>query len=370
MQRDRRHDHAFLRPDPELTLTLGIPNACNRCHTDRDAEWARDHTRSWYPDDRVRVARRRVAEAIAKGRQGDAAAVPVLLETVGTARDAVRRASAVRLLGRFPTASGVSTGLRQALADDEPLVRASAARTLSERTHLEPDLQEALLPLLRDDSRIVRQHAAFALRSASPLKGDLQAALAQATDEWLAGQRWLADTPEAQYNLGVFFAGRGDVAAAQAAYTQALRLWPRAYRARHNLGMLLAQAGDLEGAAQQFEAVLANDPVPDSSFALGLLRAQQGRWREAIAALERCVAEVPSYPRARYNLALARAKTGDYTAALDELERAAALADSRREAVLTLIDLARQVGDKARLERWVLEGARLGADDPALGAAE
>jgi tetratricopeptide (TPR) repeat protein len=83
-------------------------------------------------------------------------------------------------------------------------------------------------------------------------------------------------------------------------------------------------------------------PVPDSAFALGLLRAQQGRWPEAIAALQRCVDEQPDYPRARYNLALAYAKSGDTTRALDELERAAALEDTHREAVLTLIDLARQ----------------------------
>jgi len=99
--------------------------------------------------------------------------------------------------------------------------------------------------------------------------------------------------------------------------------------------------------------------VPDSAFALGLLRAQQGRWPDAIAALERCVAADPRYPRARYNLALAYAKAGDSTKALDELEQAAALDDTHREAVLTLIDLARQVHDKPRLERWVLEAARL-----------
>ena len=37
MQRDPRHDHSFLRPDPEATLATGVPNACNRCHADQDA---------------------------------------------------------------------------------------------------------------------------------------------------------------------------------------------------------------------------------------------------------------------------------------------------------------------------------------------
>ncbi|MEZ0276538.1 MAG: multiheme c-type cytochrome, partial [Roseimicrobium sp.] len=40
MQRDPRHDHGFTIPDPLLTKQFGIPNACNRCHTDKDADWS------------------------------------------------------------------------------------------------------------------------------------------------------------------------------------------------------------------------------------------------------------------------------------------------------------------------------------------
>jgi predicted CXXCH cytochrome family protein len=35
MARDGRRDHGFTVPDPLLTIEHGIPNACNRCHTDR-----------------------------------------------------------------------------------------------------------------------------------------------------------------------------------------------------------------------------------------------------------------------------------------------------------------------------------------------
>ena len=87
-----------------------------------------------------------------------------------------------------------------------------------------------------------------------------------------------------------------------------------------------------------------------------------GRWQDAARALDRCLAEDPSYPRARYNRALALAKAGDTTAALDELERAAGDPAAHEDAVRTLVDLARQVHDKARLERWVVEAARLDRD--------
>ena len=123
--------------------------------------------------------------------------------------------------------------------------------------------------------------------------------------------------------------------------------------------MLLAQQGRADDAAAELETLLATDPVPDSAFALGLLYGQLGRWQDAAHALERCLAEDPSYPRARYNRALALAKAGDTQAALDELERAADDPASHPDAVRTLVDLSRQVNDRARLERWVVEAARL-----------
>jgi predicted CXXCH cytochrome family protein len=361
MQRDPRHDHSFSRPDPEATELLGVPNACNRCHRDRDAAWAAARMREWYPDDRERARRRDVAQTIARGRAGDASAVPGLVALLRAGTDAVRRASAARLLARFPTASGVTDALDDALGTDDPMVRSGAAWALGERTVLAPEARDALLRVAGDPNRVVRQHVGYALRAVQPasLGADAARALDRAVAEWRDGQAWLGDTPEAHYNLAVFAATRGDGDTAVAEYREALRLWPESYQARHNLGMLLAQTGRLDEAAAEFEAVLARDPVPDTAFALGLLRAQQGRWPEAIAALERCVAADPSFPRGRYNLALAYAKSGDVEKAMDELEQAAALDDTHREAVLTLVDLARQVHDKARLERWVLEAARL-----------
>jgi predicted CXXCH cytochrome family protein len=361
MQRDPRHDHSFSLPDPEATLETGVPNACNACHTDRDAAWAAEHVRNWYPDDRTRGRRRTVTRVIAGARAGDPASVPGLIEIATTARDAVRRASAVRLLARFPTASGVSGTMIEALGDDDPLVRTAAAWAVGQRPNLVPETRAAVLARTTDPLRVVRQHAAFALREvdARDLPPDVASALRRSLEEWRAGQLWVGDTPEAHYNLALMHSSRAEPEAALASYRDALRLWPSSFQARHNLGMLLAQLGRLDEAATEFETILARDAVPETAFALGLLRAQQGRWPEAIAALERCVAEAPEHPRARYNLALAYAKAGDVPKALDELERAAALDDTRRDAVLTLIDLARQANDRPRLERWVLEAARL-----------
>jgi len=366
MERDPRHDHSFQRPDPELTVALGIPNACNRCHTDKDTAWAVEAMRKWWPDDAERRRRRDRALAIAHGRDGDPAAVPALLALLAdTGSDAVRRASAARLLAGFPTTTGVTAGLVAATSDREALVRAGAAWALAQRPTLAPEARGALEHVLTDPLRVVRLHAALGLRDVSPasLPPETAQALRDATAEWTTSQAILADQPEAHYNLAILLASRGDVDGAVAQYREALRLWPGSIQARHNLAMLLAQAGRLNDAEIEFRALLARDPVPQSAFALGLLYGQMGRWSDAARALEQCLQEDPAYPRARYNLALALAKDGQPTRALDELERAAEDPTSRREAILTLVDLARQVHDKPRLERWVVEAAKL---DPSV----
>ncbi|HAV62861.1 MAG TPA: hypothetical protein DCY13_10905, partial [Verrucomicrobiales bacterium] len=60
-------------PDPLLTKQHGVPNACNRCHTDRDADWALAAVERWYGDRMNRPSRQR-AQTIALARAGDDAA--------------------------------------------------------------------------------------------------------------------------------------------------------------------------------------------------------------------------------------------------------------------------------------------------------
>ena len=48
MQRHGRHDHGFTIPDPLVTRQTGIPNACNRCHQDKDTDWAINSVDKWY----------------------------------------------------------------------------------------------------------------------------------------------------------------------------------------------------------------------------------------------------------------------------------------------------------------------------------
>jgi len=49
---DLRRDHSFRVPRPDLSISLGTPNACTQCHAGRSTEWAAQTVAGWYPGGR------------------------------------------------------------------------------------------------------------------------------------------------------------------------------------------------------------------------------------------------------------------------------------------------------------------------------
>jgi hypothetical protein len=43
-----RLDHSLRIPRPDLSIRIGTPNACNRCHADKDNQWSVDAVTKWY----------------------------------------------------------------------------------------------------------------------------------------------------------------------------------------------------------------------------------------------------------------------------------------------------------------------------------
>ena len=125
---DARHDHSFRIPRPDRTVTLGVPNACDKCHADRGASWAaaaiaaKPNNAKGYQT---------FAETFAALERGDAAAAGAALVIVAdTGAPAIVRASALERLTR---ANGSPDGavLVAAAGDRSPLVRRAAAAAAS-----------------------------------------------------------------------------------------------------------------------------------------------------------------------------------------------------------------------------------------------
>ncbi len=68
----------MLPPVPAATIAFKSPNACNLCHTDKDAAWSDEWVRKWYPRDyQAEVLRR--AELIDQARKRDWQRLPDML---------------------------------------------------------------------------------------------------------------------------------------------------------------------------------------------------------------------------------------------------------------------------------------------------
>lgn len=292
MVRHRRHDHSFSRPLPAATRAVGVPNACNRCHRDRDAAWSERWFDAWWgPGERPALAR---AEAVAAARRGDERAVPALASLLADrSAPAVWRAAAASLLGRFRDRRDGRAALTFTLTDGEPLVRARAVASLDgDRRSL-----GAIAPLLRDPSRLVRIAAARVLAN-EPRPPVDSAAFASARAELEAAARWNADQPGPRLELARLERAR-DPAAAERDLRHALRFDPAYDPARAALTDLLAEQGrnaEAIAAAQAGAGRETASPRLRWSLAQALLRA--GRIVEAAHALDELLAREPAFPGA------------------------------------------------------------------------
>jgi len=294
-------------------------------------------------------------------QNGYSEAIPGLLALLAGDLDAVRRASAARLLASWTARDRVVDALVTAAEDAHPLVRAGAVEALSESDPDDARVRRVLVRKTKDTARLVRIQAAFGVRSIDlkTLSPEDAQTVQSAFDEWLEAQDELGELHEPQYNCGVFFSARKEFQKAEARYRMAIARSADYLPARQNLALLLADTGREADAETEWLGLLANEADwPPATFGLGLLYGRQGRWSDAAAQLERCVERDSTYPRALYNLGVAYLKLEDFERATTTLERAAKDSGSRADALRELVHTGYLRGDEDAIRRWLPDALR------------
>jgi Tfp pilus assembly protein PilF len=309
--RMRRSDHSMLPPTPAATLRFKSPNACNLCHTDKEAAWADQQVRQWRQRDYQAPVLHR-AGLVDAARQRDWTKLPEMLAYITSKeRDEIFATSLIRLLAFCPDPQKWPV-LRQALQDPSPLVRAAAVAGLG--GNLSPENLKALLRATEDDYRLVRLRAAGAL---APYPQNLlstadQRRLDQATQELLASLMSRPDDWSFHYNLGNYYLDRGEFKEALAAFATASRLRPDVVQPWVNASMVYARRGDNQAAEQALSQALQIEPAnATANYNLGLLLAEQGKTAEAEQALRAALKSNPELPAAAYNLGVLLSRKGD-----------------------------------------------------------
>jgi tetratricopeptide (TPR) repeat protein len=358
---DPRRDHSFRVPRPDLSRSIGVPNACTGCHTDKTDEWADDAVRRWYGGSR----KAHFGEAIHAGRRITADAESRLVNLAGDPEQpGIARATAVSMLGSYPGANAAKT-IAAAARDSDPLLRMAAAGAA---TALAPEMRLAPVgPLLDDPLRAVRIEAARSL--AALLRSDIDPAQRQALTRGLAEYRdtqiFNADRPESHVNLGTLALDLGETAAAQAAYERALAVGPYFVPAYVNLADLYrAQNKDDEGEKLLRKALTVDPRNAAGHHALGLLLVRQKRLPEAVEELRQAATSDPGEPRYAYVYAMALSATGGGEAALGVLRKTHQEHSGDRDALLALATMS---ADRGKLDDAYNYAAKLSAlvpDDP------
>ncbi|HVG93409.1 MAG TPA: tetratricopeptide repeat protein [Planctomycetota bacterium] len=350
-----RRDHAVRVPRPDLSLSLGTPNACNGCHADKDARWAADRMAKWWP---AVATRPHYGTAIEAGRRGAPGAARALTDLLADPKvPAIVRGTAASLLGRNAD-PGTARVLETAGGDADPLVRRGVVEGAA--TLPPAERWRVIGRLLADPSRVVRIDAARHLAGPPPPTPADGERLAAALEEARAAAAWAADTPEGGMGVGHLALAEGDLAAAERAFQAVAASTPAFVPAwvnladvqrmrgrepdvvrtleegrksapddpalRHALGLALVRARRLPDAVPHLEAAAGHaDADPRFTLAWGLYLVDAGQPQRGIAALEAALARRPYDTDLLLTLLPLRARAGDRAGTLDLLRRLEAL---------------------------------------------
>jgi predicted CXXCH cytochrome family protein len=332
MARDPRRDHGFTIPDPQLTKELGIPNSCNRCHTDQSADWAISWTQEWYGNKMERPTRER-ARLISRARAGDPTVTQPILDFYKSEPNAAWRASLIAMLDGREQAPSVQEFLVGALADASPLVRTAAVRGLQNQR------PEVLRKALADPSRSVHLSASWQLLMD---RQPIPAAERKEIDSYLLNSSDQAGGAFSQARLAAVENRLPD-----------LERWSEIAVVRdpssgmfQQVAQLFYQTGQLSKAKASFDRALAAEPgSAPVAYSLALLEAELGNSKRSMELLRSTVSIDPAFARAWYNLGLAEAEYGDLNASASALQKAVALSPTDPDPAFALATIYLRLKD-------------------------
>lgn len=182
----------------------------------------------------------------------------------------------------------------------------------------------------------------------------------------------VADFAEPHYNLAGVYLDQGRLKDAEKEYRIALKLNPNYFEAHLGLGSVYARLGKSGPAEDHFRLAIekrrsagGGEDYPLARVNLGQIYGQSGRYREAIAELQRAVRYDPSLVPAHYNLGLAYLLTGDLENAERSFETCLRLNDRFQPARFHLARVYQTMGHWERSTRQFEKWLALNGPDPA-----
>ena len=353
---DPRRDHSMRIPRPDLSVELGVPNACTGCHENENDLWAAQQVQDWYGRD-AGPGHQAYAHTFEGARQGAPGAGQALIELImdGDA-PAIARATALQALPPFMGPAALPA-VQAGLASGDPLIRRAAVEALAS---IGPRPRWQLVSPLFEDPDLSVRLAAAATLSDTPgdqLNPQQRAQLEAALAEYEASEHFNADRVEHWVNLAGLYARLDDMERAEQAYREAARrdiAYPPLYV---NWADMLRASGRDDEAGTVLKAGLEQAPADGAlhhAYGLWLIRAQ--RTDEALNQLKQGFELAPSDPRLGYVYGVALNSTGEPEDAIEVWQAVLAQRTYDRD---TLYALALALRDQGRAGEAIQYAERL-----------
>ena len=348
---DKRRDHSIRIPRPDLTVELGTPNACSKCHADKDAGWAGGKINEWYGPDRRDY--HDYAGALSAGRTGAPHAQNILSGLAENMQaPGIARATALYELRSYVSPQSINV-IERGLKDPDPMIRAASVDALeglapAERMHY-------LVPLLGDPVRAVRIKAARLLAGTreNGLTAEDRALLGKGINEYIESQMVNAERPEPHLNLGILYQDLGEADKAESEYGRAIEIEPAFAEAYVNLADLYRIKGNDKEGERLLRTAIAIDPQNAGAYhALGLLMVRRKDTARALESLEKAATIDPDNTRYSYVYAVALFDTGEKSGSIRILEEAHKRRPADREVLYALITFNRDIGNSRSALRY------------------
>ncbi|WP_163811578.1 HEAT repeat domain-containing protein [Pseudodesulfovibrio sp. JC047] len=299
-----RSDHSMLPPTPATTMAFGSPNACNGCHTDKDAAWADSIVRQWRSRDYQAPILHR-AGLVDAARNSEWSKLPAMTAYITDPNsDPIFVTSLIRLLRACPM-QDKWPAILSAMEHSSPLVRSAAAEALTPPRS--PEALQALVQATGDPVRLVRIRAAAALTGV-PMhitKGEHASHFEAAKTEYLHSLTARPDLWTSHYNLGNYYLLNREFRKARIAFREAHDIAPQAIPPLVNNAMAHARMNDLKGAELLLMKALKLAPeAPAILYNLGLLKSELNKIDEAETYLRASLKADPQLAGAAYNLSV------------------------------------------------------------------
>lgn len=298
---DYRRDHSIRLPRPDLTIAMGVPNACNLCHADKTPQWSQKYIEEWYGKSR----HSQYGTTFYAARQQKPEAYQELVNIINSPEDSypvMVRATAVHWLGASYQLQGKDI-LIKLLKNSNQHIRFNAINSLIVNDKKSLD---AVFDLLNDNIKAIRVEAARKLIGyENQIPVNLQPIYKRVRDEYKKVLEYNADFPTGKFNLANYYYNIKNMHKAEEFYLKALKQDPLQDAVKINLALLYNANGkfnETDRLLKEYTQAHPNDG--NTLFTYALFLSEQRRYDESLQKMERSAELEPQNTRILYNMAM------------------------------------------------------------------